>query len=196
MSLENSVQAAGTVRYAKHYEGTQVSNATRKASWYAPGYAPKFGESSTRVAAATYSDGLYTSSTASTGSFSDALTSASDALDAQQTVTDTYAYAPYTDGTQQKSDYDAATGRQYTYIENHASGYTGMGYYDERGRAFTDYGSYLREDGFYYPSGAKISKNGMYTDTGSGWQFAKDCDAFGLAPGTRLDLLPGWQFGR
>lgn len=188
MSLDYSMQAVGAARYAKQYDGTQVLEASHAARRYAP----KFGEADTRVASATYSNGQYTSSTASTGSFSDALTAANDALATQQTTESAYTYAPYTDTTQQESYYDSAAGRQYTYIEGHASGYTGMGYYDDRGRAFTDYGAYLREDGFYYPSGARISKNGMYTDTGSGWQFAKDCSVFGLAPGTRLDTLDSW----
>lgn len=193
MSLEYSMQTAGAVRYAPQYTAAQSALATR-----APQHALSYAQGSILAASTTYSaGGQYTQSIPSTGnsgSFSDALDSANEALAAEQAASTT-AYTPYTSETQQTSSYyDPVTGRQYEYIEGHASGYKGMGYYDERGRAFTDYGAYLREDGFYYPDGAKVSKNGMYVDTGSGWQFAKDCDAFGLAPGTRLDTLPGWNF--
>lgn len=99
------------------------------------------------------------------------------------------------------------TGRSLVSMDGHASGYTGMGYYDDKGRAYTDYGAYLREDNYKYPAGAKISPNGMYFDNGNGWQNAKNkqvsyngatyyvpSDIYGLAPGTRLDTQDGWSF--
>lgn len=69
---------------------------------------------------------------------------------------------------------------------------------------YTPYGALLRTDGFKYPTGAKISPNGMYYDNGNGWQFAKEGVAFddgkvvgsaktsvtGLAPGSPV---PGFE---
>ena len=86
------------------------------------------------------------------------------------------------------------------------NGYTGA-YYTKDGNNYTDYGALLRNDGFQYPAGAKISPNGMYVDVGNGWQFAKYGVGFdsrgrvlgytpssvtGLAPGTRI---PGFSSG-
>lgn len=86
------------------------------------------------------------------------------------------------------------------------NGYTGT-YYTKGGNNYTDYGALLRNDGFYYPPGAKISPNGMYVDVGNGWQFAKYGVGFdrygrvlgytpssvtGLAPGARI---PGFSSG-
>lgn len=93
----------------------------------------------------------------------------------------------------------------------HMSGYTGSVYRGSDGRAYTDYGALLREDGFYYPTGAKISPNGMYYDTGNGWQFAKQAKAFdpngnvlgytkssvtGLQPGSRVPGFAGENIRR
>lgn len=87
--------------------------------------------------------------------------------------------------------------RQAGYVE-HVSGYTGQGYRDEKGRYYTDYGALLREDGFFYPTGAIVSPNGMYYDDGNGWQYAnhaKTSDgryvasataSTGVAPGTTI----------
>ncbi len=60
----------------------------------------------------------------------------------------------------------------------HKSGYVGPIVTGKDGNSYTDYGALLREDGFYYPAGAKISPNGMYFDIGNGWQFAKYGVAF------------------
>ncbi len=62
------------------------------------------------------------------------------------------------------------------YIQ-HASGYTGAAYRGENGDYYTDYGALLRDDGFFYPKGARISPNGMYYDDGAGWKFAKYASA-------------------
>ena len=62
---------------------------------------------------------------------------------------------------------------------------------------YTPYGALLRNDGFQYPEGAKISPNGMYVDTGNGWQYAKpNTSVSGLAPGANA-LGPGesWSKG-
>ncbi len=82
-----------------------------------------------------------------------------------------------------------------------ANGYTGNYYTGKDGNNYTDYGALLRNDGFLYPEGARISPNGMYVDVGNGWQFAKRGIAFdgsgrvlgyanssvtGLAPGARV----------
>lgn len=88
------------------------------------------------------------------------------------------------------------------------NGYTGSYYTGKDGNNYTDYGALLRNDGFDYSSGGKISPNGMYVDAGNGWQFAKRGVAFdgsgrvlgyanssvtGLAPGARV---PGdWSSG-
>jgi|GEM_PF-5785845 len=70
-------------------------------------------------------------------------------------------------------------------------GSTGGTYRDESGNAYTSYGALLRNDGFEYPAGAKISPNGMYYDTGSGWQFAASGSSVaGLAPGS---AVPGFE---
>ena len=87
------------------------------------------------------------------------------------------------------------------------SNYTGNYYTGKGGSNYTDYGALIRNDGFYYPEGAKVSPNGMYVDVGNGWQFAKYGVAFdkygpmfdeygrqqrlpssvtGLAPGARV----------
>lgn len=88
----------------------------------------------------------------------------------------------------------SAPGRQAGTLE-HVSGYTGPGYQDNTGRSYTDYGAYLRTDGYFYPEGAKISPNGMYYDTGDGqgWRNAKHAftsdgryvpsEAYGASPG-------------
>lgn len=83
----------------------------------------------------------------------------------------------------------------------HESGYAGPIVTGQDGNSYTEYGALLREDGFFYPEGAKISPNGMYFDIGNGWQFAKYGVAFdggghvlgytptsmtGAAPGTRV----------
>lgn len=96
-------------------------------------------------------------------------------------------------------------------VYTHISGYTGNVYRGSDGRAYTDYGALLREDGFYYPMGAKISPNGMYYDIGNGWQFAKYAKAFdsygsmlgytpssvtGLKPGSRVPGFEGAAFRR
>lgn len=94
-------------------------------------------------------------------------------------------------------------------VISHVSGYQGPVSYDVRGRAFTDYGAYLREDGFYYPSGSTISRNGMYFDIGDGWQYGGWATArypdgtlskvpsslYGVAPGTRIDMMDEWSWG-
>ena len=97
----------------------------------------------------------------------------------------------------------ASAGQQYSQPES-PNGYTGS-YYTKGGNTYTDYGALLRNDGFYYPPGAKISPNGMYVDVGNGWEFAKLGVAFdrsgrmlgytpssvtGLAPGARI---PGFS---
>ncbi len=68
----------------------------------------------------------------------------------------------------------------------------------ENGRLYTGYGAMLRTDGFFYPSGAKISPNGMYYDIGQGWKFAKRAIAFngdgellGYADSSVTGLAPG-----
>lgn len=61
----------------------------------------------------------------------------------------------------------SAPGRTYGNVE-HQSGYTGKGYQDAKGKSYTDYGSLLRTDGFFYPEGARISPNGKYFDAGDG----------------------------
>jgi len=97
------------------------------------------------------------------------------------TETQTTGYRPVTnytynaDGTRNEhhgyekvgTSYDPSTG----YLE-HASGYKGQAYVGNDGRYYTPEGSLIREDSFLYPEGAKISKNGMYYDTGNGWQYA------------------------
>ena len=93
-----------------------------------------------------------------------------------------------------------------------SNGYTGSYYTGKDGNNYTDYGALLRNDGFFYPDGARISPNGMYVDVGNGWQFAKYGVAFdnkgplrdrdgrqvyvpssvtGLAPGAHI---PGFTF--
>lgn len=80
-----------------------------------------------------------------------------------------------------------------------SNGYTGPTV--QKGKdLYTPYGALLRNDGFIYPEGAKISPNGMYVDTGNGWQFAKHAvgsdgnyhpsSVTGLAPGSSV-LGPG-----
>ncbi len=64
------------------------------------------------------------------------------------------------------TNYDAASG----YLE-HASGYTGQAY-KVGNRYYTPYGALIREDNHFYPEGAVISANGMYYDTGGGWQYS------------------------
>ena len=94
-----------------------------------------------------------------------------------------------------------------------SNGYAGSYYTGKDGNNYTDYGALLRNDGFFYPEGARISPNGMYVDVGNGWQFAKYGVAFdkkgplrdrdgaqlyvpssvtGLAPGARI---PGFEGG-
>lgn len=81
--------------------------------------------------------------------------------------------------------------------KTHPSGYTGT-VVKADGHSYTDYGALLREDGFFYPEGAKISPNGMYFDIGNGWQFAKHAVAFdgrgrvlGYVPGDMTYAAPG-----
>lgn len=94
-----------------------------------------------------------------------------------------------------------AKGRTPGYIE-HVSGYKGMGYQDAKGNYYDSNGNFLREDNFYYEPGAKISKNGMYQDTGSGmghagygiWgspgnYIAVKGENYGKAPGTQLETF-------
>lgn len=116
------------------------------------------------------------------------------------TTDTTYTTTAATTATQETTTQAVTTvsGYPLTDMTGHVSGYSGQGYYDEKGRAFTSYGAYLREDGFYYPEGAKVSKNGMYFDNGSGWQYAKHTtqyqedgtvlrvphELYGRAPGT------------
>lgn len=69
------------------------------------------------------------------------------------------------------------------------NGYVGPVVTGRDGNSYTDYGALLREDGFYYPEGAKISPNGMYFDVGNGWQFAKYGVAFD-GKGRVLDPVP------
>ncbi|MEL7602738.1 MAG: hypothetical protein AAGU77_06235 [Bacillota bacterium] len=71
----------------------------------------------------------------------------------------------------------------------HKSGYVGPIMTGQDGNSYTEYGALLREDGFYYPQGAKISPNGMYFDIGNGWQFAKYGVAFD-SRGNVLDPVP------
>ncbi len=94
-----------------------------------------------------------------------------------------------------------STGQQYSQ-PGLTNGYTGS-YYTKNGDNYTDYGALLRNDGFIYPAGAKISPNGMYIDRGNGWEFAKHAvgaDGYyhpssvtGLAPGARIPGL--WSGG-
>jgi len=94
-----------------------------------------------------------------------------------------------------------AKGRTPGYV-NHVSGYSGMGYQDAKGNFYDANGNFLREDNFYYEPGAKISKNGMYQDTGSGWghagygmwgspgnYIAVKGENYGKAPGTQLETF-------
>lgn len=81
--------------------------------------------------------------------------------------------------------------------KSHNNGYIGS-YYSKDGDNYTDYGALLRNDGFYYPEGAKISPNGMYVDVGNGWQFAKYGIGFdsrgrvlGYTPSSVTGLRPG-----
>lgn len=99
----------------------------------------------------------------------------------------------------------AGTGKQLVDMTGHTPGYSGLGYFDDRGRAYTDYGAYLRTDNFEYPTGATISPNGMYYDVGNGWQYAgmataknkyapaysTPSEVYGLAPGTSLHYFDG-----
>lgn len=80
----------------------------------------------------------------------------------------------------------------------HPSGYAGTVVKGSDGHSYTEYGALLREDGFFYPEGAKISPNGMYYDIGNGWQFAKHAVAFdgrgrvlGYVPGDMTGAAPG-----
>ncbi len=80
----------------------------------------------------------------------------------------------------------------------HKSGYVGPIVTGRDGNSYTDYGALLREDGFFYPAGAKISPNGMYFDIGNGWQFAKYGVAFdggghvlGYTPNSMTYAAPG-----
>ncbi len=82
--------------------------------------------------------------------------------------------------------------------KTHQSGYTGTVVKGKDGHSYTEYGALLREDGFFYPAGAKISPNGMYYDIGNGWQFAKHAVAFdgrgrvlGYVPGDMTGAAPG-----
>lgn len=80
----------------------------------------------------------------------------------------------------------------------HQSGYVGPIVSGQDGNSYTEYGALLREDGFFYPTGAKISPNGMYFDIGNGWQFAKYGLAFdgggnvlGYTPNSMTYAAPG-----
>ena len=80
----------------------------------------------------------------------------------------------------------------------HQSGYVGPIVSGQDGNSYTEYGALLREDGFFYPEGAKISPNGMYFDIGNGWQFAKYGLAFdgggnvlGYTPNSMTYAAPG-----
>lgn len=80
----------------------------------------------------------------------------------------------------------------------HPSGYVGPIVTGRDGNSYTEYGALLREDGFFYPAGAKISPNGMYFDIGNGWQFAKYGVAFdggghvlGYTPNSMTYAAPG-----
>jgi peptidoglycan hydrolase-like protein with peptidoglycan-binding domain len=80
----------------------------------------------------------------------------------------------------------------------HPSGYDGPVVKGADGHSYTEYGALLREDGFFYPAGAKISPNGMYFDIGNGWQFAKYGLAFdgggnvlGYTPNSMTYAAPG-----
>lgn len=90
----------------------------------------------------------------------------------ETTFTPSYSLSDAPGAGQTKGIFSSAAGRQYGDIQ-HASGYSGKGYKDARGRYYTDYGALLRDDGFFYQPGAKISPNGMYEDTGGGMTFAK-----------------------
>ncbi len=94
------------------------------------------------------------------------------------------------------------------YIQ-HASGYAGAAYRNPNGDYYTEYGALLRDDGFFYPKGAKISPNGMYYDDGSGWKFAKYASArsadnsfsgylpssiTGLAPNSKVPGFEGFGY--
>ena len=85
-----------------------------------------------------------------------------------------------------------------------SNGYTGPTV--QKGKdLYTPYGALLRNDGFIYPEGAKISPNGMYYDNGNGWQFAKQAvgsdgnyhpsSVTGLAPGASV-MGPGESWSR
>lgn len=85
---------------------------------------------------------------------------------------------------------------------NHKSGYSGIGYLGQDGRYYTSDGSLLREDSHYYPSGAKISQNGMYYDVGNGWHsahmsgvYGKNGVKFGVTPSYITGMAPGSRIG-
>ena len=80
-------------------------------------------------------------------------------------------------------------------IKNHPSGYTGAGYTDAKGDSYTDYGAYLRTDNFQYPQGAKISPNGMYFDTGGGWQYAGYASTYDPSTG-QIGTTPSSMYGK
>ena len=100
-----------------------------------------------------------------------------------------------------------AKGRTPGYL-SHVSGYTGYGYQDAKGNFYDEQGNYLREDGYFYEPGAKISKNGKYQDTGSGFGHAgysvtgngknvlyTKGEYYGVAPNTVLFDTRDWNKG-
>lgn len=100
-----------------------------------------------------------------------------------------------------------AKSRTPGYVE-HVSGYKGYGYQDAKGNFYDANGNYLREDGYFYEPGAKISKSGMYQDTGSGYGHAGHSvygngsgtmyvkgPNYGVAPNTVLYNTSDWSGG-
>lgn len=82
------------------------------------------------------------------------------------------------------TDYNADTG----YLR-HKSGYEGQATY-RNGNYYTDYGALIREDGHFYQPGAILSQNGMYQDTGNGFEFSKY--AVQSLPGQWTQYIPDY----
>lgn len=183
-----------------------MSTKYKDESWYAPGYAPTRNNSP----AYTYgSNGThYAPTMGGAGGSPSKVSSASYVVPGAEGYPT--AASPQAGNTASGQGYMGGQGMILGGNMTHVSGYQGPVVYDARGRAYTDYGAYLREDGFYYPQGATISKNGQYYDIGNGWQFGKLAAArypdgtlskvtggsvYGLAPGTRIDLMDDWSWG-
>ena len=99
--------------------------------------------------------------------------------------------------TQAAYDKSQTTSQTKASTSTHKSGYSGPTVQKD-GRTYTDYGALVRDDGFFYSPGARISPNGMYQDTGNGWEFAKQALAFGpnnqiygYTPSSQTGKAPG-----